>query len=89
MPLYQYSPSELEPRRLTGEEIENPKLVIDDFFEFAHLPEVREFIWEWIKVTAIGNFHELSAIERSNLLYLYEKIGKLIEAVHIIYKDGK
>jgi len=38
MSINDYPQSELEPRKLSKDEIENPYEVIDNFFDFAHLP---------------------------------------------------
>jgi hypothetical protein len=85
MSIHEYPPAELEPRKLSKEEIEDPYQVIYELFDYAHLPQIRESIWEWLKATTSGNYHKLSVSERGNLLYLYEKIEKLIEAAHIIH----
>jgi hypothetical protein len=86
MPSYHYIPAKFEPQRLSKEEIENPKLVIDEFFDYVRIERVKEFIWKWLKVTVTGEFDALSMIERSDLFYLYERIEKLIEAIHVMYE---
>ena len=78
--------SELKPRKLSKEEIENPYQVIHAFFDYAHLPQIREHLWEWLKLTVSGNYNKESCRERTNLLYFYEKIEQLVEAVHIIHR---
>lgn len=80
-----YPEWEKQSRLLTKEEIDNPHLVIEELFDFAHLPEIRNLLWEWLKTTVTGDFNEsLDAREKSSLLFLYEKIQKLIEASHIL-----
>jgi hypothetical protein len=37
-----------QPLRLTEEQLQNPKLILDDFFECYHLNEVREIMWQWL-----------------------------------------
>lgn len=75
---------------LTSKEIADPQLVIDEFFDFAHLPEVRELLWEWLKVTVTGTYHkELNASERSAILTLYEQLSRLVEAAHILHTTPK
>lgn len=74
------------PTLLTQTEIADPQLVIDDLFDFAHLPDIRELMWEWLKATVTGTYHkELSASERSAILSLYEHLTKLVEAAHVIH----
>ncbi len=64
--------------------------VIDDFFSYAHLPQVRELLWEWLKTTVTGNYNKsLSRRERADLLYFYEQLTKLTEAVHLLHKRKK
>lgn len=75
---------------LSSKEIADPQLVIDEFFDFAHLPEVRELLWEWLKVTVTGTYHkELNTSERTTILTLYEKLSKLVEAAHILHTAPK
>lgn len=74
------------PLPLTQTEIADPQLVIDDLFDFAHLPDIRELMWEWLKVTVTGTYHkELSSSERSAILSLYEHLTRLVEAAHVIH----
>lgn len=75
---------------LSSKEIADPQLVIDELFDFAHLPEIRELLWEWLKVTVTGTYHkELNASERSTILTLYEKLSKLVEAAHVMHTNPK
>jgi len=76
----------IAPQQLTENEIADPQLVIDDLFDFAHLPDIRELLWDWLKVTVTGTYHkDLSASERSAILTLYEKMNRLVEAAHVIH----
>jgi HEPN domain-containing protein len=73
------------PQKLTTEEIANPYQVIYDLFDFAHLPRIRELLWEFFKTTVIGNYtYDLHRRERELLVTMYEKVEKLVEAAHII-----
>lgn len=82
-----YPLREFEPRKLSKEEIEDPYRVIHDFFSYAHLPQIREALWEWLKLTASGSYHKQPRRDRHNLLYLYEKVELLVEAAHIIHRQ--
>lgn len=74
------------PLPLTQTEITDPQLVIDDLFDFAHLTDIREMMWEWLKVTVAGTYHkELSSSERSAILLLYEHLTRLVEAAHVLH----
>ncbi|MBL7735945.1 MAG: hypothetical protein JNL51_10825 [Chitinophagaceae bacterium] len=89
MSLRDYSPFELEPRKLSKEEIENPYEVIHNLFDFAELPFIREQLWELLKLTISGSYHKQSRSDRANLLFFYEKLETLVEAAHIIHQRTK
>ena len=76
----------MKPRRLTSTEIEFPEKVLSDFFQYAHLPQVRWYLWELMKTTITGGYPQLKPRERSNLLYFYEQLEKVIEIVHVLHE---
>lgn len=80
---------EYPTHKLSEDEIENPYLVLDEFFTFVHLPDIRQELWEWLKLTVCGSYHEQSCTDKINLIYLYEQVDKLMEAVHIINQRKK
>jgi HEPN domain-containing protein len=78
------------PQKLTQAEIDNPHQVIYELFDFAHLPRIRELLWEFFKTAVTGNYsHDLHRRERELLVTMYEKIEKLVEAAHIINEKQK
>ena len=78
------------PQNLTPAEIDNPHQVIYELFDFAHLPRIRELLWEFFKTAVTGNYsHDLHRRERELLVTMYEKIEKLVEAAHIINEKQK
>lgn len=80
----------IPPQKLTAAEIANPYHVIYELFDFAHLPRIRELLWEFFKTTVTGNYsHDLHRRERELLVTVYEKIEKLVEAAHIINEKQK
>jgi hypothetical protein len=87
MSIQEYSPGELEPRKLSKEEMGNPYEVVDELFSYGHLSQLREALWEWLKLTVSGSYHHESRRDRANLLHLYEKLKRLREAAHIIYQS--
>jgi hypothetical protein len=90
MALQDYPPSELQPRQLSREQTEDPMLVIQDFFEYDQLPEIRQQLWDMLKTAATGNYCKtLSRRERSDLFYFYEQLVKLVEAAHLLYRNAK
>ncbi len=89
MSLHDYPHWELKPRKLNSEERENPKQVIDEFFSYAHLPQVRELLWELLKTAITGSYcHNLTRQEREGIIYFYEQLEKLIEAAHLFHSTG-
>ena len=76
---------EMHPRKLSKQEMKDPHLVIEDFFNYAHLPQVRDKLCQWFETTVTGNFSkQLSGRERSNMVFFYKQIERLVEAAHII-----
>ena len=71
--------------KLSEEEVADPSLVIEDFFSFAHLPEIRQMLWEWFKTTVTGSFpKDLYRNKRQEIVLLYEHLEKLVEAAHLL-----
>ncbi len=86
MSMPDYEAWEMRPRKLTLEEIEHPEKVIEDFFQYAQLPEVRWIMWEGTKTMVTGNFVRLKVSERSSLIYFYEQMEKLVESVFVLHR---
>jgi hypothetical protein len=76
---------------LTPNQIENPCLVFYELFDYASLPQIREHLWQWLKLTVTGGYTKkyFDYRERESILTLYEHLEKLIEASWIIYSDRK
>ena len=71
------------PRRLSAEEINNPNLVITEFFTHNRLSECREELRNWLYAAlAEQGFSETGS--PANLFSFYERVEKLIEAAHVI-----
>ena len=75
-----------QPRILTDKEIADPLMVINEVFDYAHLPDLRNTLWEWLKTTISGNFNKKSLHykDRESLMAFYEKMQKLLEATHLL-----
>jgi hypothetical protein len=84
-----YPKSELKPRKLSKEDMQNPYRVINDLFDYAHLPQIREHLWELLKLTISSSYHKQSRRDRANVLTFYEKLEQLVEAAHIIHRRRK
>ena len=75
---------------LTEEEIENPWLVIENLFDYSRLPQIREILWSSFKTTVTGDYTKsLNRRERQDVVWLYEYMEKLLEAVHIMHCEKK
>lgn len=71
--------------KLSEEEIADPEMVIEELFDFADLQQVRGMLWNWLKATVTGGYPEdLDKEERNEIILLYEKIEKLVEAAHVL-----
>lgn len=77
-----------KPLRLTKEQEDNPASVFEDFFECYGLNDTREILWDWM-IDAVCSSRSTSndPIDRSNNIFFYENIEKVIEAAFII--NGK
>ncbi len=86
-----YPEWEMYSRSLTNEEHANPNLVLEKLFDFAHLPEWRQILWDWLKMTVSSSYHAetTTSSERASILFVYEQLQKLIEASHLIHVQQK
>lgn len=81
---------EMYARSLTKEEYNDPNLVLDEVFDFAHLPEWRTLLWEWLKITVSGSYNTESVeSERHSILLMYEKLQKLLEVAYFMHLQQK
>jgi hypothetical protein len=71
---------------LTTEEIQDPLLAIDRFFDMTNLEDGRALLWTWLKTTVAGNYNKtLDARERALILNFYENMEKLMEAAFVLH----
>lgn len=80
---------EMKPRKLSVEETEHPELVIEELYQYASLPQLRWYLWEGTKTLVTGTFNGLRSRERTNLIYFYEQIERLIEVSYIMHERSK
>jgi hypothetical protein len=74
-----------QPLRLSEEERQNPRLVIENFFESYHLQEVREMLWSWmVEIVSSSRSIAQDAKQRNDHIYFYEKIETLVEAAFLM-----
>jgi len=71
--------------KLSDEEAQDPLQVIEDFFSFVHLPEIRQMLCNWFKSTVTGTFpRDPDRTGRKEIVLLYEHLEKLVEAAHLL-----
>jgi hypothetical protein len=76
-----------QPLRLTKEQMQDPMLILDDFFQCYHLNETRQILWEWFtEVISSSRSISIEGLGRSNHVYFYEKVEEIIEAAFVIKK---
>ncbi len=70
---------------LETEEKSTPQEVLSDFCDTYRLHEANEIMWDWV-ATALSKSPSIydTGRERSNLLFFYEKMKALLEAVYAI-----
>ena len=76
---------DMTPRKLSLEEIEEPEKVIEAFYDYARLPQVRACLWKGFKTMVSGNYPHLKTKERYLLVHFFEQVERLVEATHIIH----
>lgn len=75
--------------KLSEEELSDPWLAVHGFFDYSRIDRIKENMWEWLKITVSGMYssHLLSKGQRYDMVYLYEHLEKLIEAIYILYRQ--
>jgi hypothetical protein len=74
-----------QPLRLSAEELKNPRLAIENFFECYHLQEVRQMLWNWmVEIVSSSRSISQEGQQRNDHIYFYEKMESLIEAAFLI-----
>ena len=74
-----------QPLRLNEEELKNPRLTIENFFESYHLQEVRQMLWNWmVEIVSSSRSISQEGQQRNDHIYFYEKMEALVEAAFLI-----
>ena len=78
--LTQYPDWHNNPLRLSSSEMENPYLVLKEFFEYYHLTDIRACLKEWLnEVLRPGEILEL------DYNHICDHVEKLIEAAWLLH----
>jgi HEPN domain-containing protein len=75
--------------RLTEEERLNPYLVIRDTFSGNNIHGIRKMLWAWLKTSLAEKHSGQPKKESLNLIDVYERLEKLIEAAYIINEERR
>ena len=82
--LAQYPEWHSDPLRLTIPEMQNPHIVLKDFFSAYQLTDIRECLREWLSC-AIRKDDVVSI----DYLHLHDSIERLIEAAWLLHNSKK
>jgi hypothetical protein len=75
---------------LTDEEKDNPYLVFEHLYDDEiSVTDFRDLLWKSFLATITGNYCELSPEEREDVVFVYERLKKMIDAAHIINEHAK
>ncbi|MDF2190826.1 hypothetical protein [Paraflavitalea sp. CAU 1676] len=73
--------------RLTNAQQQDPRSVVDNFFECYHLQDLRTLLWQWLTAGLSSDNGYPKGADRSNLIFLYENMEAFAEAVYLIQSD--
>ena len=71
------------------EPIPDPYKTLNDIFLYQSEAEYQRELWKWISLTVSGTYHEQPPTERSDILFLYEKMTELVQAAHAIRQEWR
>lgn len=75
---------------LTEEEKDNPYIVFEHLFDAVSLTEIRELLWKSFLSTITGTYPgELTLKEREDVVFVHERLKKLLDAAHLINEHVK
>lgn len=78
---------ENQPMRLTEDEKQNLFGVVEEFYSWFHLQDMREILWQWLEAAlSSDSIHYANGGARSNLFFVYEKLELLIEATYEMHR---
>ncbi len=72
-----------QPLKLTLDEIADPQMVISEFFDRYHLPDIRVCLREWLDESIRED-----EVLPMNFLALHDEVMRLVEAVWVM-NEGK
>ncbi len=79
-----------QPIRLSEKQMKDPGRILEEFFTWYHLDDIRQILWEWMQVAMVTDNDVFeSGRDRNNLLFFYRNIEILVEAAYLLRKQKK
>lgn len=78
--------AELISFRLTPDEIDNPAVVISDFFLHDNIIGIKKTVWDILYAMTSGSFHTMESDDRANIMFFFEMWDKLLDALYLIHE---
>jgi hypothetical protein len=78
-----------QPNTLSAQELENPLMVIADFFDNNELHEVRDKLWELYKGWVNNSVDFAEGEENADMLFLYAQLINMLNASYICNEKNK
>nr|WP_162988792.1 hypothetical protein [Pedobacter schmidteae] len=78
-----------QPNTLSATELNNPEMVIADFFDNNELHEVRDKLWELYKGWVNNSVDFAEGPENADMLYLYGQLINMLNATYISNEKKK
>ena len=77
-------------RFLSKEEQQDPIAVLHVFFDCYHVKDLHEVLWDWLlaALSTDSGIYDRGR-ERSNLIFLYQKLETLVEAAYLLHFKQK
>lgn len=75
------------PVQLSDEEVDNPFLVIDLFFVYHKLPEIRKQLHQYL-IAGMKDQHKWKYKKVVDLIYTFQDVERLMEALWLLHKAG-
>lgn len=54
----------------------------EQFFDFYSHQGAKEMLWKWFTATVSDSFSDMSALEKENIITLYERLNNLLDGLN-------
>lgn len=74
-------------RYLSAQQLEQPVLAFEEFFDYFDLPATYHHLWHFAKAWMSSEYADgLTARQRGEIVFFYERLGALMEAAFLVRK---